>query len=154
MLHKWHLLLIIRRKSLDMSAHCILLSKSRRKVCIVKAMVFPVAMYECENWTIKMAEHQIIDVFELCWRRLLRVPWTVRSRQSILKEINPEYLLGGLMLKLKLEYSGHLIWRADSLGKILMLGKIEGSRRRGDRGWDGWMALPTQRTWVWVNSRR
>ena len=132
MLHKWHLLLIIRSKSLDMSAHCILLSKSRRKVCIVKAMVFPVAMYECENWTIKMAEHQIIDVFELwCWRRLLRVPWTARSRQSILKEINLEYLLGGLMLKLKLEYSGHLIWRADSLGKILMLGKIEGSRRRG-----------------------
>ena len=133
MLHKWHLLLIIKSKSLDISAHCILISKSLRKVCIVKAMVSPVATYQCENWTIKKAEHQIIDTFELwCWRRLLRVPWTARrSRQSILKEINPEYSLGGLMLKLKLESFGHLMQRADSLEKTLMLGKIEGSRRRG-----------------------
>ena len=103
------------------------------KVHLVKAMVFPVVMYGCESWTIKKAEHQRIDAFELwCWRRLLRVPWTARrSNQSILKEINPEYSLEGLMLKLKLQYFGHLVRRADSLEKTLMLGKIEGRRRRG-----------------------
>ena len=94
-----------------------------------------------------------IDTFELwCWRRLLRIPWMARrSNQSILKEINPEYLLEGLMLKLNLQYFGHLKWRTDSLEKILMLGKIEGGKR-GNRGWDSWMASPTQWTWVWVNS--
>ena len=103
------------------------------KVCLVKAMVFPVVTYECEKWTIKKAEHWRIGAFELwCWRRLLRVPWTARrSNQSILKEIRPEYSLEGLMLKLKLQYFGHLMWRADSLEKTLMLGKIEGRRRRG-----------------------
>ena len=105
------------------------------KVCLVKAMVFPVVMYGCESWTIKNAEHWRIDAFELwCWRRLLWVPWTARrSNQSILKEVSPECLLEGLMLKLKLQYFGHLMWRADSLEKILMLGKIEGKRRRGQQ---------------------
>ena len=103
------------------------------KCCLVKAMVFPVVMYGCESWTIKKAEHQRTDAFEpWCWRRLLRVPWTARrSNQSILKEISPEYSLEGLMLKLKLQYFGHLMWRADSLEKTLMLGKIEGGKRRG-----------------------
>ena len=103
------------------------------KVHLVKAMVFPVVMYGCESWTTKKAEHQRIDAFELwCWRRLLRVPWTARrSNQSILKEISPGCLLEGLMLKLKLQYFGHLIQRADSLAKTLMLRKIEGRRRRG-----------------------
>ena len=103
------------------------------KVRLVKAMVFPVVMYGCESWTIKKAEQQRIDAFELwCWRRLLRVPWTARrSNQSILKEINPEYSLKGLMLKLKLQYFGHLMRRTDSLEKTLMLGKTEGRRRRG-----------------------
>ena len=103
------------------------------KVRLVKAMVFPVVMYGCESWTIKKAEHQRIDAFELwCWRRLLRVPWNAkRSNQSILKEINLEYSLEELMLKLKLQYSGHLIQRTDSFKKTLMLGKIEGRRRRG-----------------------
>ena len=96
-------------------------------------MVFPVVMYGCESWTIKKAEHRRIDAFELwCWRRLLRVPWTARrSNQSILKEISPKYSLKGLMLKLKLQYSGHLMWRVDSVKKTLMLGKTEGRRRRG-----------------------
>ena len=103
------------------------------KVCIVKAMVFPVVMYGCESWIMKKAEHQRIDAFELwCWRRLLRVPLTSgRSNQSFLKEISPEYSLEGLMLKLKLQYFDHLMWRADPLEKTLMLGKIEGRRRRG-----------------------
>ena len=103
------------------------------KVHLVKAMVFPVVMYECESWTLKKAECQRIDAFELwCWRRLLRVPWTARrSNQSILKEISPECSLEGLMLKLKLQYFGHLMLRADSFEKTLMLGKIEGRRRRG-----------------------
>ena len=102
------------------------------KVRLVKAMVFPVFIYGCESWTIKKAEHQRIDAFELwCWRRLLRVPWTARrSNQSILKEISPECLLEGLMLKLKLQYFGHLMQRADSYEKTVMLGKIEGRRRR------------------------
>ena len=103
------------------------------KVHLVKAIVFPVVVYGCENWTIKKAEHRIINAFELwCWRRLLRIPWTARrSNQSILKEISPECLLEGLMLKLKLQYFGHLMRRADSLEKTLMVGKIEGGRRRG-----------------------
>ena len=102
------------------------------KVCLVKAMVFPVVMYGCESWTIKKVEGRRIDAFELwCWRRLLRVPWTARrSNQSILKEISPGCSLEGLMLKLKLQYFGHLIWRADSLEKTLILEKIE-DRRRG-----------------------
>ena len=105
------------------------------KVCLVKAMVFPVLMYGCESWTINKAEHRRIDAFELwCWKRLLRVPWTAsRSNLSILKEISPEYLLEGLMLKLKLQYFGHLMGRTDSLEKTLMLGKIEGGRRRGQQ---------------------
>ena len=96
-------------------------------------MIFPVVMYDCGSWTIKIAEHQRIDAFELwCWRRLLRVPWTARrSNQSVLKEISPEYSLEGLMLKLKLYYFGHLLQRTDLLEKALMLGKIEGGRRRG-----------------------
>ena len=103
------------------------------KVCLIKAIVCPVVIGGCESWTIMKAEHRRIDAFELwCWRRLLRVPWTARrSNQSILKEISPEYSLEGLMLKLKLQYFGHLIRRPDSLEKTLMLGKIEGGRRRG-----------------------
>ena len=114
---------ILRRRDIILST----------KVRLVKAMVFPVVMYGCESWIIKKAEHQRIDAFELwCWRRLLRVPWTARrSNQSILKEISPGCSLKGLMLKLKLQYFGHLMWRADSLEKTLMLGKIEGRRRRG-----------------------
>ena len=105
------------------------------KVRLVKAMVFPVVMYGCESWTIKKAEHQRIDAFELCcWRRFLRVPWIARrSNQSILKEISPEYSLEGLMLKLKLQYFGHLMWRNNSLEKTLMLGKIESGRRGRQR---------------------
>ena len=105
------------------------------KVCLVKAMVFPVVMYGCESWIIKKAEYQRIDAFELwCWRRLLRIPWTARkSNQSILEEIIPEYSLEGLMLKLKLQYFGHMMQRADSLEKTLMLGNIEGRRRRGQQ---------------------
>ena len=105
------------------------------KVCLVKAMVFPVVMCECESWTIKKAEHRRIDAFELwCWRRLLRVPWTARrSNHSILKEISPEHSLEGLMLKLKLQYFGHLMRRADSFEKTPILGKIEDRRRRGQQ---------------------
>ena len=104
------------------------------KVRMVKAMVFPVVMYGYESWTIKKAEHQIIHAFELwCWRRLLRVPWTARSNQLILEEISPEYSLEGLMLKLKLQYFGHLMQRTDSLKKILKLGRIEGRKRRGQQ---------------------
>ena len=103
------------------------------KVCLVKAMVFPVVMYGCESWTLKKAEHRRIDAFELwCWRRLLRISWTARrSNKPIVKEISPEYSLEGLMLKLKLQYFGHLMRRAGSLEKTLMLGKIEVRRRRG-----------------------
>ena len=106
------------------------------KVHLVKTMIFPVVLYGCESWTIKKAERQRIDAFELwCWRRLLRVPWTARrSNQSLLKEISPEYSLEGLILKQKLQYFGHLMQRTDSVEKTLMLGKIEGRRRRGDRG--------------------
>jgi len=103
------------------------------KVCLVKAMVFPVVIYGCESWTVKKVEHWKIDAFELwCWRRLLKVPWSSRrSNQSILKDISPEYSLEVLLLKLKLQYFGHLMRRTDSLEKILMVGKIEGGRRRG-----------------------
>jgi len=113
---------------------------------LVKAMVFPVVMYGCESWIVKKAERRRIDAFELwCWRRLLRVPWTARrSNQSVLKEISPGCSLEGLMLRLKLQYFGHLMRRVDSLEKTLMLGGIGGRRRRGRRGWDGWMASPTR----------
>ena len=118
------------------------------KVHLIKAMVFPVVMYGCESWTLKKAEHWRIDAFELwCWRRLLRVLWTARrSNQSILKEISPGRSLKGLMLKLKLQYFGHLIWRTDSFERSKAGGEGD------DRGSDGWMASPTQWTWVWVNS--
>ena len=120
------------------------------KICIVKATVFLGVMYGCESWTIKKAVCWRIDAFELwCWRRLMRICWeTRRSNQSILKEINPDYSLEGLMLKLKLQYFGHLRWRTDSLEKTLLLGKIEGRRRGYDKGWAGWMASWTQWTWV------
>ena len=121
------------------------------KVHLVKAMVFPVPMYGCESWTIRAAECWRIDAFELrCWRRLLRVPWTARRpNQSILKEISPGCSLEGLILKLKLQYFGHLMWRADSLEKTLMLGKIEGRRRRGWQRMRWLMASSTWWTWVW-----
>ena len=116
------------------------------KVRLVKAIVFPVVTYVCESWMVKKAECRRIDAFELwCWRRLLRVPWTARrSNQFILKELSPGCSLEGLMLKLKLQYFGHLMQRADSLKKTLMLGKTEGRRRRGRQRGDGWMASPTQ----------
>ena len=126
-------------------------------VCIVKAMVFSVVMYRCESWTIKKAEHQRIDAFELCcWRIPLRVLWKARrSDQSILKEINPEYSLEGLMLKLNLQYFGHLIGSADSLEKRPWCWeRLKGEGEEGDRGWDGWMASPIQWTWTWANSER
>ena len=121
------------------------------KVRLVKAIVFPVVMYDCERWTIKKAAYRT-DAFELwCWRRLLKVPWTARrSNQSILKEINPEYSLEELTVKLKLQYFGHLMRRADSFEKTLMLGKVEGRRRRGQQRMR-WLDK-TQWTRVWVNS--
>ena len=130
------------------------------KIHLVKAMVFLAVMYGCESWTIKKAEHRRIDAFELwSWRRLLRVPWTAkRSNQSIVKEISPGCSLEGLILKLKLQYSGHVMWRADSfektlmLGKIVMLGKIEGRWRSGWQRMRWLMASLTQWTWVWVDS--
>ena len=124
------------------------------KACLVKAMVFPVVIYGCESWTIKKAQHQRIDASELwCWRRLLRVPWTARrSNQSLLKEISPECSLEGLMLKLKLQYFGHLMQRTDSLKKTLLLGKMKVGGEGDDRGWNDWMASLSQWTWVWVNS--
>ena len=118
-------------------------------------MVLPVVMYGCECCTIKKAKHWRIDAFDLwCWRILLRVPWAARrSNQSILKEISPGCSLEGMMmLKLKLQYFGHLMWRVDSLEKTLMLGGIGGRRRRDDRAWDGWMASRTRWTCVWVDS--
>ena len=124
------------------------------KVHLVKARVFPVVMYGFESRTIEKVECQRIDAFELwCWRRLLRVSWTTRrSDQSILKEINPEYPRERWVLKLKLQYLGHLMRRTDSLEKTLMLGKSKGRRRRDDRGWDGWMASLTRWIWVWADS--
>ena len=125
-------------------------------------MVFPVAIHECESWTVKKAEHQRIDTYEMwCWRRFLRVPWTARrSNQSIQKEISSEYSLEGLMLKLKLQSFGHRMRRTDSMEKTMILGKIEGRRRKGwqrmrwwdDRGWDGWMISLTWWTWIWASS--
>ena len=119
-----------------------------------KKKMFGYVMYGCESWTVKKAECQRIDAFELwCCRKLLRVPWTARrSNQSILKEISPGCSLEGVVLKLKLQYFGHLMQRVDSLEKTLMLGGIGGRRKGDDRRWDGWMASPTQWTWVWVNS--
>ena len=123
------------------------------KVCLVKAMVFPVVMYGCESWTVKKAEHWRIDAFELWyWRRLLRVPWTARSNQSILKEVSPECSLEGLMLKLKLQYFGHP--DAKSCKRLWWWEKLKAGREGDDRGWDGWMASLTQETWVGVNSGR
>ena len=114
------------------------------KVRLVKGMVFPVVMYRCESWTVKRAECRRINVFELCWRSLLRVPWTTRrSNQSILKQISPGCSLEEMMLKLKLQYFGHMIQRADSFEKTLILGKIQGRRRRGQQRMK-WMASPTQ----------
>ena len=124
------------------------------KVCLVKAMVFPIVMYGCESWTVRKAGSQRIDAFELwCWRRLLRVPWIGRRwNQSILKEISPEYSLEGLMLKLKLQYFGHLMERADSCEKTMMLGKIEGRRRRGWQRMRWLDGITNSMAWVWVNS--
>ena len=124
------------------------------KVRLVKTMVFPVAMYGCDSWTIKKAELRRIDVFELwCWRRLLRGPWTARrSNQSILKEISPGYSLEGLMLKLKLQYFGHLIWRTDSFEKTLIRERLRAGGEGDDRGQDGWMSSPIPWTWVWLDS--
>ena len=125
------------------------------EVCIVKAMVFPVVMYGCKSWTIKKADRQRTDAFELwCWRRLLRIPWTVRRyNQFILKEISPAYSLEGLMLKLKLQYFGHVMWRTDSLEKTWCWERLNAGGEGDYRGWDGWMASLTQWTWVWVSSR-
>ena len=130
---------------------------SPTKVRLVKAMFFPEVKYGWESWTIKKVENRRIDAFELwCWRRLLRVPWiTRRSNQSIIKEISPEYSSEGLMLKLKLQYFGHLMWRTDSVEKTLMLGKMEAGGWGGgvdNKWWDGWMASLTWRTWIWVDS--
>ena len=124
------------------------------KVCLVKAMVFPVVMYGCESWTIKKAEHWRIDAFELwVWRRLLRIPGAARrSSQSILKEISPGCSLEGLMLKLKLQYFGHLMQRADSFERPWCWERLRAGGEWDDRGWDCWMSSPTQWTWVWVDS--
>ena len=124
------------------------------KVRLVKAMGLPVVVYECESWTIMKAESRRSDAFELwCWIRLLGVPWRARrSNQSILKEISPEYSLEGLILKLKLQYFGYLMGRTDSFEKTLMLGRLKMGGEADNRGWDGWMASPTQWTWVWVSS--
>jgi len=124
-------------------------------VHLVKAMVFPVVMYGCESWTIKKAEHRRIDAFELwCWRRRLRVPWTARrSNQSILKEISPGCPLEGLMLKLKLQYFGHWCEELTHLKRPWCWKRLRAGGEGDDRGWDGWMAPPTQWTWVWMDAR-
>ena len=123
------------------------------KVCLVKAMVLPVVIYGCESWTVKKAECWRIDVLELwCWRRLLRVPWIARiSKQSILKQISPEYSLEGLMLKVKLQYYGHLMWKNNSLEKPWCWKRLKAGGEGDDRGWDGWMASLTRWTWVWAS---
>ena len=125
------------------------------KVHLVKAMVFPVVMYRCESWTVKKAECQRIDAFELwCWRRLLRVPWTARrSNQSILKEISPGCSFEGLMLKLKLKYFGHLMWVLTHWKRPWSWEGLGAGEEGDDSGWDGWMASLTRWTWVWLNSR-
>ena len=150
----WHLLLG-RKVMTDLDS----ILKSRDitlpiKVCLVKAMVFPVVMYGCESWTVKKAEHRRIYAFELwCWRRLLRVPWTTRrSYQSILKEISPGCSLEGMMLKLKLQYFGHLMRRVDTLEKTLMLGKIEGRRRSGRQRMRWLFGIINSMDMSWVNS--
>ena len=148
--------LLLRRKA-ETNLDSILKSRDitlPTKVHLVKAMVFPIVTYGCESWTIKKAEHRRTDAFKLwSWIRLLRVPWTVRrSNQSILNEINPEYSLEGLMLKLKLQYFGHLMPRANSLEKTLMLWKIEGRRRRGQQRMRWLDGITTQWTWVRVSS--
>ena len=124
------------------------------KVCLVKAMVFPVVMYGCESWTVKKAESWRVDAFELwCWRRLLRVPWTARrSNQSILKEISPGCSLERLMFKLKLQYFGHLMQRADSFERHWCWERLSAGGEGDDRGWDGWMTSLTHWTWIWVDS--
>ena len=124
------------------------------KFHLVKAMVFPVVMYGCESWTVKKPEHRRIDAFELwCWRRLLRIPWTARrSNQSILKEISPGCSLEGLMLKLKLQYFGHFMWKLTHWKRPWCWERLRAGGEGDDRGWDGWMASPTQWTWVLVNS--
>ena len=140
------------------SGRCILKSRDiifPTKVHLVKAMIFPAVMYGCESWTIKKTDHWRIDAFKLwCWRRLLRVPQTARrSNQSILNEISPEYSLEGLMLKLKLQYFGHLMQRADSLKRPWCWERLKARGEGDDRGWDGWMASLTWWTWVWTSSR-
>ena len=136
------------RQHIKKQRHCF-----QTKVHLVKAVIFPVVMHGCENCTIKNAECWRIHAFELwCWRRLLRALWTARrSNQSILKEISPEYSLKALMLKLKFQYFDHLMQRTDSFEKNVMLGKIEGSRRGDNSGWDGWVASPTRWTWFWAS---
>ena len=141
-----------KRDSILKSSDIILLTKFHT----VKAMVFQVVMYVCEIWTIKKAEHWRTDAFKLLfWRRLLRVLWIARrSNQSILKKINPEYSLEGLMLKLQLQHFGHLMWKANSLEKTLTLERLKAGGEGDNRGWDSWMASPTQWTWVWASFRR
>ena len=131
-----------------------LFSESVLKVVTLKAMFFLVVMYGCESWTIKKTERWRVDAFELWYRKgLLSVLWTVRWNQSMRKEINPEYSLEGLMLKLKLQYFGHLRWRTNSLEKTLMWERLMAGGEGGNREWDGWLASPTQWTWVWANFR-
>ena len=143
--------LLLRRKAM-INLDSVLKSRDiilSTKVCLVKEMVFPVVTYGCESWTVKKAEHWRTDAFELwCWRRLLRVPWTARSNQSILKEINPEYSLEGLMLKLKLQHFGHLMQRADSYEKRWCWERLKAGGEVDDRRWDDGMASLTQWTWV------
>ena len=145
--HKIKRSLLLERKDITNLDSILKTETLPTKVCIIKAMVFPVVMCRYENWTIKKAEHWRIDAFELwCWRGLSRVPWTARrSNQSILKEMGPEYSLEGLMLKLKLQYFRHLMWRANSLEKTLMLRKTKVGGEGDDRGWDGWAS--SRRWW-------
>ena len=154
--HKIKRCLLLRRK---VTTNLDSILKSRditlpTKVRLIKAMVFPVVMYGCESWTVKKAEHRILDAFELwCWRRLLRVPWTARrSNKSILKEGSPGCSLEGLMLKLKLHYFGHLMQRPTHWKRPWCWEGLKAGGEGGDRGWDTWMASPTWWIWVWVNS--